>query len=286
MIDYNPHRWRDHLFNIRGSLIPEITGRVLSCMVWAALVVGLRDLLAPLFFPSTVHQLVGVALGLLLVFRTTASYKRFWEGRQLWGRIVNECRNLARVALVHLKAEPEIMKRVVWWTAAFPYAAKRVLRGSGPIGPVAARFPTEEVAAIYQSGHSALTVSVNISELLAEARNKGAISDYVLVMMDDYIHRLMDCMGGCERIRKTPLPYAYMVHLRRLLILYSFSLPFTLVESFGWMAVPATTFVAYSFFGIEEIGVEIEDPFGLDLNDLPLDQFCESIGANLQEILS
>ena len=96
MIQYDPHRWFDHLFDVKGSLIPEITLRVLSCVVWAAGVVAFHRYVRPCRYPRDGAHLVGVALGLLLVFRTNSSYDRFWEGRQLWGSLVNETRNLAR----------------------------------------------------------------------------------------------------------------------------------------------------------------------------------------------
>src|SRR6202035_5463624 len=91
MIQYDPHRWSDHLFDVKGSLIPEITLRVLSCVVWAGAVVLVHRHIASVDMPATVHTLLGVALGLLLlVFRTNSSYNRFWDGRQLWGSLVNE----------------------------------------------------------------------------------------------------------------------------------------------------------------------------------------------------
>jgi ion channel-forming bestrophin family protein len=102
MIQYDPHRWSDHLFDVKGSLIPEITLRVLSCVVWAAGVVVVHRFIRSIDIPATVHTLLGVALGLLLVFRTNSSYNRFWEGRQLWGSLVNETRNiLAAVSESH-----------------------------------------------------------------------------------------------------------------------------------------------------------------------------------------
>ena len=94
----------------------------------------------------------------------------------------------------------------------------------------------------------------------------------------------MGYLGGCERIRKTPLPFAYVVHLRRALVIYCFTLPFALVETFGWVTVLDTLLVAYVFFGIEEIGVEIEGPFGFDDNDLPLEAICETIQHNVYEL--
>src|SRR5262249_60539043 len=126
MIQYDSHRWSDHLFDVKGSLIPEITPRVLSCVVWATAVVAVDHHLRPLAMPTTVHTLVGLALGLLLVFRTNSSYDRFWEGRRLWGNLVNESRNLARAAAVHLRGDPVLLDHVIRWTAAFPYAVKNV----------------------------------------------------------------------------------------------------------------------------------------------------------------
>ncbi len=96
MIQYDPHRWLDHLFDVKGSLISEISLRVLSCLVWAVGVVAFDRYVAKVEISATAHTLVGVALGMLLVFRTNSSYNRFWEGRQLWGGLVNETRNLAR----------------------------------------------------------------------------------------------------------------------------------------------------------------------------------------------
>ena len=114
-----------------------------------------------------------------------------------------------------------------------------------------------------------------------KARDKGLISDITLASLDHNVQLLVDYLGGCERINSTPLPFAYMVHLRRVIIVYCFTLPFALVETFGWLTVLATLGVAYTLFGIEEIGVEIENPFGNDVNDLALEDLCGKIAKNL-----
>ena len=103
--------------------------------------------------------------------------------------------------------------------------------------------------------------------------------------LDQNVQLLIDYLGGCERIHKTPIPYAYMVHVRRALIMYCGSLPFSLVKDFGWETVPAVVLLTYVFLGIEEIGVEIEDPFGEDENDLPLERICGTIERNLLELI-
>lgn len=285
MIHYDPHDWWSHFFDIRGSMLREIIGRVGACVLWSVAVTYFHLYIYPVGVPSTVHGLVGVALGLLLVFRTNSSYDRFWEGRKLWGSIVNESRNLARGACAYLKDDPDAAREVVRWAAAFPYAAMYQLRGRSDLGPLAGRLPAEDVDAVLAADHTPLAVARRISSLLARARDRGLISDYVMMALDQNVQLLIDYIGGCERIRKTPIPYAYMVHLRRALVLYCFTLPFALVREFAWGTVLDTLLVTYVFFGIEEIGVEIEDPFGEDANDLPLDDICATIERNTLSLI-
>src|SRR4051812_19377363 len=117
MIVYDSHDWRSHLLDIKGSMVREIIGRVLTCVGWSAVVVACDKYASiQIAIPSTVHSLVGVALGLLLVFRTNASYDRFWEGRRMWGSIINEARNLGRGACVRLAGDLARRDAIVCWT--------------------------------------------------------------------------------------------------------------------------------------------------------------------------
>ena len=131
------------------------------------------------------------------------------------------------------------------------------------------------------SAHVPTAVALQISNNLRDAQRTGLISDYVMMAIDQNTQLLVDYVGGCERIHNTPIPFAYMVHVRRALILYCLSLPVALVGEFNWITVPITFLVCYVFIGIEEIGVEIEDPFGDDENDLPLESLCQTIERNL-----
>jgi putative membrane protein len=237
--------------------------------------------LLPVALPDRVHALIGLALGLLLVFRTNSSYDRFWEARRRWGDIINESRNLARAASVYLAEAPDLLRSLLGWTILFPYTAQNRLRGQEPLAPGSALLPDGDVHAVCGEGNVPLAVSRRMTEQLAVARRQGLISDHVLVALDGHVQRLIDALGACERIHRTPLPFAYMVHLRRALIVYCFTLPFALVEPYGWSTVLATLFVAYTLYGIEEIGVQIEDPFGADDNDLPLERFCGTIEKDL-----
>jgi putative membrane protein len=281
MILYDPHRWLDHFFDIRGTMVKEISLRVATCVVWSALVVAAySNGFTRIAIPSTLHGLVGVALGLLLVFRTNSSYDRFWEGRKLWGGIVNETRNVVRGACVHLSGHPDLLQRLARWTAVFPRASMQMLRGV-KVSVSSRDLPEGEVAAVSEAQHPALAAAGRMTDCLKEAHRRGAISDIVFTHLDQNVQLLVDYLGGCERIRKTPLPFVYVIHLRRSLVIYCFTLPFALVETFGWATVLDVLLVSYTFFGIEEIGVEIEGPFGFDDNDLPLEEICETIERNV-----
>ena len=155
------------------------------------------------------------------------------------------------------------------------------LRGTDGLGPQGVELPAAEAQRALYAQHTPLAVAEQMSKCLREGRDKGLISDYVMMTLDQNVQLLIDYLGGCERIRKTPMPFAYAVHLRRSLVLYCFTLPFAMVESFGWTTVIDVLVLAYTFFGIEEIGVEIEGPFGHDDNDLPLEDICETIHKNL-----
>lgn len=268
MIVYDPRQWFRHFFVVRGSMLLEITIRVMLCVTWSALVVAFDKHVGDVNISSILHTLVGSALGLLLVFRTNASYDRFWEGRKLWGGIVNETRNLIRSASVHLSGERELVVQLTRLTADFALAAMHQLRDSPMPG-------------YHGIQHPPLVVATQMTYVLKEGARRGALSDVLLASIDLNIQQLIDYLGGCERIRKTPLPFAYIVHLRRALVLFCYSLPFALVDTFGWGTVFSMFVVSYTFFGIEEIGIEIESPFGRNDNDLPLEEICETIHHNL-----
>ena len=283
MIEYDTRDWRRNLFLVRGTVAPRIAWRVLLFAAWSAAVVLFHQFVHPVAVSSTVHTLVGVALGLLLVFRTNASYERFWEGRKLWGAIVSQSRNLARMAAAYLRDQPQLVESVILWGAAFPYATMNSLRGIAGLGPIAARLPQDDVARTLAAPHVPTAVALRISDSLAGAWKAGYVTDRVATSIEGNVQLLMDHLGGCERIQNTPLPFAYVAHLRLALFLYCLTLPFALVEMFGWTTVLDTLLIVYILFGIEEIGVEVENPFGLDYNDLPLEELC---GATERELLA
>lgn len=285
MAAYDPNKWTSHLFDIEGSLVREIMGRVALCVAWSAIVVGLYEYGPPIFhklsMAETAHGMIGPALGLLLVFRTNSSYDRFWEGRKQWGGIVNETRNLARQAETWLSADRELANSVIRWTSAFAFATMNRLRDTNSIGVARRGLPVEDVTAVEQAGHVPLAVSRKLTALLYEAQKRGLIDAIHLRSLDLNIQALVDYCGACERIRSTPAPFGYVVHLRRALILYCLTLPLALIKNYGWETIPVTLVISYIMFGIEEIGVEIENPFEQMINDLPLESICATVDCDL-----
>lgn len=285
IVGYDPKDWHGNLLDIKSSMLREIFGRVVAVVLWSAAVVAVDQFVVPVGIANTAHVIVGTFLSLLLVFRTNSCYDRFWEGRRQWGSIINESRNLARITSVMLRGDPKLLTQTIQWAMALPWSIMSVLRKTNGLGPMADVLDKNEVEQTMRSGHVPLAVTRKISGLLAEARRRGLISDYVQMTMDQNVGLLIDYCGACERIHKTPLPFAYVVHLRRALIIYIYTLPFALLSTFGWETVPATLLIAYILLGIEEIGVEIEDPFGTDPNDLPLELYCHGIQKVLQDVI-
>ena len=260
-------------------MLPELVMRVaLAGAVATAVAIAYANG-AHIALPATAHTLVGVALGLLLVFRTNSSYDRFWEGRRLWGGIVNASRNLARSGSALFGDDPAYGE-LVRWVRAYPYACMHALRGSQPVFPEGVLRDN----AIIKEPNVPLAIALRMSVPIASAMAKGLITDVQQMSLDRDIGALVDLIGGCERIQKTPLPFAYVVHLRRAVLLYCLTLPFCLVQAMGWWSILATMLIGFVLFGIEEIGVEIEEPFGTDPNDLPLERICEAIAKDLDEL--
>ncbi len=225
------------------------------------------------------HALIGVAFGLLLVFRTNTSYDRFWEGRRLWGVIINEGRNQSRLVASLLPKASRVTYRTC--ISIFAHATMHRLRLNRDLGPHAERLSPALREAFAEAAHPPSAALAHASALLDRHVRTGEMQGQMTLAFQDGLRDLVHAAGGCDRIRATPIPFAYTVHLRRSLILYAATLPLALSTELGWATVPATLIVTFVLFGIEELGVSIEDPFGFDANDLHLEQFCAAVDACL-----
>lgn len=279
MIDYDPHHWRSHFFDLEGSMVREIAYRVGIC---AAIAIGVSIAYHyehDVGISDKPHSLIAPALALLLVFRTNSANDRYVEGRRLWGGIVNSSRNLRRKAQPLLA--PEVTAQLVEWTIAFAWATRTHLVGRRALPHL--ELPQSQLDAVLTANHVPTAIAARLGAILAEQRKVGALTDIQHQMLDADVQALVDHLGGCERINSTPLPFAYAVHLRRALVVYCGTLPFALVGTFHEWTVLVSALISYILIGIEEIGTEIEGPFGERHNDLPLDRICTNLAAQLRD---
>ncbi|ERT09764.1 bestrophin, RFP-TM, chloride channel family protein, partial [Lyngbya aestuarii BL J] len=124
-----------------------------------------------------------------------------------------------------------------------------------------------------------------LADYLIRMYEQNLINYRFLIELNQSMDRILEAMIACDRIASTPLPKAYSIHLKHLLLIYCLSVPFTFVEELNWLTVPAVGVITFSLLGIEEIGLEIENPFGNDPNDLPLEKFCYILQSDIAELI-
>lgn len=234
----------------------------------------------------TLHAIVGVALGLLLVFRTNASYDRFWEGRILIGAMVNNTRDIARQTASYLDDSPvEVREKIGHYVIALFATIRRSLRREREADELVPLLSTEEIEKLEDASAPPLMVARWLSDCYATEAREGRLSEQRVRMIDCQVSDLIDQWGGAERILKTPVPFAYAHHIKGFLSIFCLTAPLALLETMGWYTPLGAAIVAYGLYGIEEIGIEIEEPFGYDTNDLPMDGIGETIARNVSDIL-
>jgi len=282
--------WFQTAFQIRGSVIPSIFGRTVLCGAFGVVISALFYLGKPVAMPSLASLIPNIVLGLLLVFRTNTAYERFWEGRKCWGTLINTVRNLARqiwlaiaVSTPDTRHEKIVVLRML---VAFCVATKLHLRQEPLNDELKALLPPAKYDILKTMHHPPLEIAFWIGDYLQQRHDRNHLNVYQLSAMHKLLDTLVDMLGVCERILKTPMPMAYAIHLKQLLLLYCLSLPFQMVGSVGWWTGPVVILISFTLFGIEAIGIEIENPFGHDPNDLPLDAICATMLRNIEDLIT
>lgn len=230
------------------------------------------------------HSILGVFLGLFLVLRTNTAYDRWWEGRKLWGTLVNNTRNLA-IKINTYTEDKEIKAFFREMIPNITVAIKEHLRDSRIIGEM--EISDEKLKeAIIASDHRPNYITNLMYKKVREMKQKGEVSEMEYLMLDKELKSFSDIYGACERIHTTPIPYSYSMFIKKFIFFYIFTLPFGLVWQFGYWTTLIVLPVFYFLLSLELISEEIEDPFGKDINDLPLDHLTKKIKANVIETLS
>ncbi|WP_228014644.1 bestrophin family protein [Fortiea sp. LEGE XX443] len=277
-------------FQIKGSVILSIYQGVIWFGCFGFLISVLYYFKLPVSQPILANVIPSIVLGLLLVFRTNTAYDRFWEGRKIWGSIVNNTRNLARQIWVSTNevspGDREGKIVALKLLVAFAVATKLHLRNEEINSELKDLMPSSRYFKLQGMNNPPLEVAFWISDYLQQQYDRNCLNSDQLTNMQQLLNYLVDNLGGCERILKTPMPLAYAIHLKQLLFLYCLLLPFQMVESLGWWTGLIVSLVSFTLFGIEAIGLEIENPFGYDTNDLPLDTICLTMKRNVDDLIS
>jgi putative membrane protein len=237
-------------------------------------------------FKSTtvIHSLLGFVISMLLVFRTNTAYDRWWEGRKLWGELVNSSRNFA--LKINTMIPPESKKEkenLIVLIGNFPFVLKEHLRGRFK----AVEFETNKTITIEdlnKVNHKPNALIWAIEKEVMQAYKNKNITNEQLLLLNDELRTMANVCGACERIKNTPIPYSYSMFLKKFIFAYVFTMPLGFVYDFKYWTAPIVVFIFYAFASIELIAEEIEDPFGTDANDLPIDAIAITIRTNVKEI--
>ncbi|MDC0711172.1 bestrophin family protein [Stigmatella sp. ncwal1] len=290
-----PTAWQ-LLYILRGTVLPRVLPQVLgvsglSCLaVWGPRNLGIH------LPPSTAvpMSLLGLALSIFLGFRNNASYDRWWEARKHWGALIIELRSLARetVALLDDGAVPGVpvqgrqeARRLIHRGIAFAYAFAGYLRGHDDRENLARFLSPEEAGRVRASINPPDALLREMANELASLRRTGRLADIPWQTLSERVGALSAVLAACERIRFTPLPFAYTVLLHRTAYLFCLILPFGLAEMLGWLAPVLSAILAYTFFGLDALGDELENPFGQVPNGLPLLAIARTAERGLLEAL-
>ncbi|ONF51103.1 bestrophin family protein [Methylobacterium radiotolerans] len=262
------------LFTLRGSILPRVAPKLagiiaVSCaVVWAE---SRWPALFPISAGVTPFTVVGLALSIFLSFRNNACYERWWEARKHWGNLIGEVRNLAR-SLPALLPEREAalqLRRL----SAFAHGLHARLRDLDEAAAVDRTSPGLDLSGPNPTD----SVLAAITRDLAALTRAGRLSDIQFGILEARIEALSGVHTACERLANTPLPFAYTLLVYRTAWLYCLLLPVGLTGSLGWATPIVVALVAYTFFGLDALGDELEEPFGTEPNDLPLDAMVRAV---------
>ena len=265
-------------------LMPSMIFMGIYTAIICYVVIDIYDM--PFKSSTQVHSILGIVLGLFLVFRMNSAYERWWEGRSRWGLLVNDSRNLAQKLNAMLspddKEERNFFRIML---GNFPFALKEHLRngvkfdefedpGGSDIEKLkkANNVPNIMLSLIYK----------HIQGLFAD----GKINGEQYLVLDTEVHEYSSIQGACERIKNTPIPYSYSMYIKKFIFTFIITLPFGFVTSFFYFTIPIVLLLFYILVSIELIAEEIEEPFGRDINDLPTDRLAEKIRQDVKEIFA
>ncbi len=240
--------------------------------------------------------LYGSAIGIIVGFRNNSAYGRWWEGRALWGQIVNNSRSLARQVCSTMHPNPErhgedaddlhaMQRRLVLHQIAYVHALRQHLRKLSPWEEIGPLLGQDELAALQTAKNVPLSIQQQIGRLLRESKNRGWIDRLEWQAMDGNLDDLADAQGGTERIKNTPMPKQYDFFPMLFVQIYCLLLPIGMVENPGWFTPLGSTLVGFMFLALDKIGRDLDDPFHNKIYDVPFTSNTRTIDINLRQLL-
>ncbi|BAV08254.1 putative membrane protein [Filimonas lacunae] len=293
MISYNPKNWLTFIFRFhKADTVRLLAPLMLVIAVYTFLVSYLELHYMHLAEKGIVeniplmHNLLGFAISMLLVFRTNTAYDRWWEGRRSWGALVNSSRNLAIKINAFLPAE-DTQSRAFFakLISRFAFELQRHLQKESTRLQLDVQ-PHPEIPDFDTSKHVPVQVMSLMTSRINQLYKQNKITGDQLIVLNNEIQSFMDICGACERIKNTPIPFSYSSFIKKFIFFYIMTLPFGFAFKLGYLNIPVVVFVFYVMASLELIAEEIEDPFGSDANDLPLQRISENIQRNVNDIFS
>jgi len=292
MIQYNPKDWIHFIFRFHKS---DTFRKLLPMILLICLYSGIVAFFEINYWKWTehnkvknivvMHSLLGFVISLLLVFRTNTAYERWWEGRKLWGSLVNNSRNLA-LKINALLPKNDIQNRNFFKTVIPQYAValKNHLRSeSTRLALDEAAHP--ELNDLDHDKHLPNQLAALLFKKANDLFESGKIKGEQLIIINSELQSFTEICGACERIKNTPIPISYSAFIKKFIFFYVMTLPWGYVFSLGYLVIPVVGFIFYVLASLELVAEEIEDPFGTDSNDLPMDKICDNIQKHISELL-
>jgi len=292
MISYNPKDWITFIFRFHKSdTLRKLLPLIIVISLYSAGVAWLEINYWKL--PDShhvknitiMHNLLGFVISLLLVFRTNTAYDRWWEGRKQWGALVNSSRNLAIKLGTMLPQDDETNRKFFRdLIPQYAFALRNHLSEESTRLALDANLHPE-FEGINQKTHLPNQLAYALFSRTIDLLEAGKISGEQLIILNVELEAFTNICGACERIKNTPIPYSYSAFIRKFIFFFVLTLPFGYVFSLGFLVIPVVAFIFYVLGSLELVAEEIEDPFGSDVNDLPLQRIAENIQRSVTELI-
>lgn len=287
MISYNPKIWFAYIFRFHKS---DSFRELFPILLIIAAYSGIIAYLEIEYFKLTdtshiknlfvIHTTLGFVISLLLAYRINSAYDRWWEGRKLWGALVNNSRNLAIKLSVMLKDE----KDLAYFRKLIPSYASMLNKHLKDEETSMQLFEDVDLVLDHHK-HRPNQIAKMLFQKINDLYVSHKITGDQLIILNNEIQSFTDICGGCERIKNTPIPYSYSTFIKKFIFLFVLTLPYAYVFTLGYYVIPVVSFIFYVLGSIELISEEIEEPFGYDDNDLPLTKISQNIKRDVEEIL-